>query len=447
MKPGVYSDISNEAYHSGPGISKSGLDLIHRSPLHFRFAYDADNDDKPDTKAYFIGREIHSLVLEPELFYREYALAFSRDQMPDAIDDREVLVKMVEEINAERAAAHPSAVRDSEQLVAMLNELNELRQPKLQTSGSKAELIDRIKQAHCGDDWQSVSDLVIGGVNVEDMKAGELKAEIESLNAERSGKLSTSGSTKELAARLRENGVDVFLWSEVLESHLAAHGTPYVLSTSSASRHDMAAWLNANGKPVKLWSDVKAEWEAVNAHRQILNQDQWDAVHRAAKAIKDHPAASKLIGAGKAEQSVYWTDPLTGELCRCRPDWWRDDNIVVDLKTTENAGPDGFAKSIANFRYDVQAAFYLDGIEAATGKRPRGFVFVAVEKKPPFAVGVYVLDAETLELGRAQYQHDLKIYAECQRSGVWPGYGDKIQTINLPAWHANKNQKFVEGVA
>lgn len=436
MKPGVYSDISNESYHSGPGISKSGLDLIHRSPQHFRHTYAADNDNRPDTKAYFIGREIHSLVLEPELFYREYALAFSRDQMPDAIDDREQLVALVEAINNERIAAHPTAVRDSETLVTMLAELNEKRLPKIQTSGSKADLVDRILE-------------YIGGNRdeLEGLKAAELKAQLDAENTKRDGLLSTSGSTKELAARLRENGVDVFLWSEVLESHLAAHGTPYVLSTSSTSRHDMAAWLNSNGKPVKLWSDVKAEWDAVNSHRQILNQEQWDAVHKAAKAIKEHPAASKLINAGRAEQSIYWNDPLTGELCRCRPDWWRDDNIVVDLKTTENASKDGFAKSIANFRYDVQAAFYLDGIEAATGKRPRGFVFVAIEKKPPFAVGVYVLDAETLDAARAVYQKDLQAYAACQQSGEWPGYGDKIQTINLPAWHANKNQKFIEGVA
>lgn len=445
MKPGVYSDISNEAYHSGPGISKSGLDLIHRSPLHYRHAYDPSDDNRPDSKAYFIGREIHSLVLEPELFYREYALAFTRDQMPEAIDDKETLIKMVEDINAERISAHPSAIRDSEKLVDMLNELNETRLPKLQTTGKKDELIERVKQAQL--EAELPDDALISDERLNAMKGDELKNELIGFNNLRAGKLSTSGSQRELAARLRENGVDVFLWSEVLESHLAAHETPYVLSTSSASRHEMAAWLNANGKPVKLWSDVKAAWDAVNTDRQILNQQQWDAVHMAANAIKNHPAASKLIGAGKAEQSVYWNDPVTGELCRCRPDWWRDDNIVVDLKTTENASKEGFAKSIANFRYDVQAAFYLDGIEKATGKRPRGFVFVAIEKKPPFAVGVYVLDAETLDVARAVYQKDLESYAACQKTGEWPGYGDKIQTINMPGWHANKNQKFIEDVA
>lgn len=445
MKPGVYSDISNEAYHGGPGISKSGLDLIHRSPLHFNAVVTAANDRQP-TPAQALGTAAHAIILEPAEFTKNYCLALRRQDVPDAIDDREQLVAMVETINAERIAAHPTAVRDSETLVSMLAELNETRLPKLQTSGSKAELIERIKEAY---DATDCSEIQIGGVHVEDMKAGELKAEIEALNANRPGKLSTSGSTKELAARLRENGVDVFLWSEVLESHLAAHGTPYVLSTSSASRHDMAAWLNANGKPVTLWADVLEEWQRNNTDRTVLSQEVWDQLHAMRDAVMSHPAASALLTKvpGVAEQSVYWHDPITGVLCRCRPDWWRSDDVLVDLKSTEDASPEGFAKSIANWRYDVQAPYYLDGVQIATGRKPRGFVFVAVEKKAPYAVGVYVLDAESLELGRAQYQHDLKIYAECQRSGQWPGYGDKIQVINLPAWHANKNQKFIEGAA
>lgn len=442
MKPGVYSDISNEDYHSGPGISKSGLDLIHRSPLHYRHAYEPDNDNRPDTKAYFIGREIHSLVLEPELFYREYSLAFTHDQMPEAVEDREVLVKMVEEINAERVAAHPDAIRDTESLIDMISKMNETRLAKLSLTGNKKDLVLRIM------DSMGEGDALSNPERFNELNKNsqaDLKWSIDAMNADREGLLSISGTRQELSQRLRDNGVELTLWSEITDAYQAEHDRPYVLPTSSASRQDMAAWLNANGKEVKLWSDVKAQWDEVNKDRQILNQAQWDAVHMAANSIKNHPAASKLLSKGKAEQSIYWTDESTGELCRCRPDWWRDDGIVVDLKTTENASLDGFAKSIANFRYDVQAAFYLDGIEKATGKRPRGFVFVAIEKKPPFAVGVYVLKAETLGDATEVYKRDLAVYAACNQSGAWPGYGDEIQAIDMPAWHAKKNQKFIEG--
>lgn len=439
MKPGVYEGISNAEYHGGPGISKSGLDLVHRSPMHYNAAQQVANDDRPDTKAYFVGREFHMLALEPEVFEVEYVEAFGRDSAPDAIEDREVLVEMVEAINAERVAAHPDAVRDAETLVAMIGKLNETRLAKLSTSGNKDALIDRIVEFTTG--WGTREEL-------EAMKGAELKAFIERVNEKRTGLLSTSGSRADLANLLRANGVEVTLWSEITDAYQQEHGRPYVLPTSTASRHDMAAWLNANGKHVRLWSDVKAEWEKVNEHRTILNPEQWKTIHAMRDALMAHPAANALLTGipGKAEKSVYWIDATTGVLCRCRPDWWRDDNLIVDLKTTEDASPEGFARSIAKFRYDVQDAFYTDGVQQATGKRPKAFVFIAVEKKPPYGVGVYVLDAETKDLGRAQYQHDLRVYAECVRTGEWPGYGDKIQTISLPGWHANKNAHLLEAL-
>lgn len=443
MKPGVYEGIPNAEYHCGPGISKSGLDLVHRSPMHYQAAQEVANDDRPDTKAYFVGREFHMLALEPEVFEVEYVEAFGRECAPECIDDREVLVQMVEEINQQRIAAHPEAVRDTEALVAMIAKLNETRLAKLSTTGNKPELIERISAACIEHAERGLPGCE--PFDADAVKAPELKARIASLNEHRSGLLSTSGSRTDLASLLRANGVEVTLWSEVLDAYQQEHGRPYVLSTSSASRHEMAAWLNANGHKVVLWSDVKAAWDKENEFRNILNPEQWKTIHAMRDALMAHPAANALLTSvpGEAEKSVYWIDKETGVLCRCRPDWWRDDNILVDLKTTEDASPEGFARSIAKFRYDVQDAFYTDGVKAATGKKPKAFVFIAVEKKPPYGVGVYVLDSESREIGRLQYQRDLQVFAECERTGEWPGYGDQIQTITLPAWHANKNAHLI----
>ena len=450
MKPGVYEGISNAEYHGGHGISKSGLDLIHRSPMHYHAVVTADNDHTP-TPAQELGTAAHALILEPEVFTETYCLALRRSDVPEAIEEREVLVEMVEAINAERIAAHPDAVRDADVLVAKINELNAGRLAKLSTTVKKDELIERIIAHNAEMARIAGNAVVVNDVDestLDGMKGAELKALVEQLNEKRPGKLSTSGSRGDLANLLRANGVDVVLWSEITDAYQQEHGRPYVLSTSTASRHEMAAWLNANGKNVRLWSDVLSEWTENNPGRIVLSPEVWDQLHAMRDAVHNHPAAHALLTSvpGEAEKSVYWIDPITGVLCRCRPDWWREDWIIPDLKTTDDASPEGFAKSIANWRYDVQAAFYMDGIEQATGKRPKSFVFIAVEKKPPYGVGVYVLDSDSLELGRAQYQHDLRIYAECVRTGEWPGYGDKIQTISLPAWHANKNAHLV-GVA
>lgn len=370
MTPGVYDGISNADYHGGPGISKSGLDLIHRSPMHYHFAVTAANDNEP-TPAQKIGTAFHALLLEPEEFARGYCLALRQQDVPEAIDDRDVLVAMVQELNADRL-------------------------PKLSASGAKAELVARILEAAPLGEFDSHPD---------EYSVAELKSRIAALNESRPGLLPVSGN-----------------------------------------RHELAELLRANGRQVTLWSDVQAEWLRNNGHRTVLTQEQWDQLHAMKSAVMAHPAARALLTGkpGKAEQSVFWIDEATGELCRCRPDFWREDGIIVDVKTTDDASPEGFAKSIANWRYDVQHPFYCDGVKAATGSDVRAFLFLAVEKKAPYAVGVYALDAESVAIGRAQYQRDLAVFSQCKQAGRWPGYGDKIQTISVPAWHANKNAYLVD---
>ena len=66
---GIYAGVSNQDYHSSPGISKSGLDLINKSPAHYQFA----TPRKPSA-AMHIGTAVHTAILEPELFKRDYML-------------------------------------------------------------------------------------------------------------------------------------------------------------------------------------------------------------------------------------------------------------------------------------------------------------------------------------------------------------------------------------
>lgn len=440
MEAGVYPNLSNAEYHGGPGVSKSMLDVLAQSsPMHLHYLRTAANDnDKAPTPAQTLGTAFHALLLEPEEFARTYCLALRRQDVPEAIEDREVLVQMVQELNAKREAQHPEAVSGRDQLVAMVEELNKTRLPKLATGGSKADLVDRVLQAQIDHELSGWAPPVeeCSREKLEGMKADQLKEILGKYNDARPGLLSTSGNAADLAATLRNNGVQLVLWSEILDQYQQEHGTPYIGSTSG-SRHDMAEWLRANGRKVTLWSDVLAKWQENNGHRIVLSQETWDQLHAMKAAVMAHPAARALLTGkpGKAEQSVYWVDHVTGQLCRCRPDFWRADNVLVDVKTTDDASLEGFGKSISNWRYDVQDAFYCDGVKAATGNDVRAFVFLAVEKRPPYAVACYMLTPEDVELGRLQYRRDLAVYAQCQQSGQWPGYGDKIQTATLPAWH------------
>ena len=183
----------------------------------------------------------------------------------------------------------------------------------------------------------------------------------------------------------------------------------------------------------------KAEWEVFQTAigtRTVISREDADLVMRIGRSVLGHPAAAYLLGLpGKAETTHMWVDEATGLQCKCRPDWLLDDgSMIVDLKTTEDASPRGFQKSIAQWRYHIQASFYLDGLQHATGKRPEQFVFIAVEKKPPYVCAVYVADQQMIEIGRDTARRDLDKLNVCKAADYWPGYSDGIEQINLPPW-------------
>jgi exodeoxyribonuclease VIII len=186
----------------------------------------------------------------------------------------------------------------------------------------------------------------------------------------------------------------------------------------------------------KAGKELFAEWEAQAAGRTVLTKADADLIQAMGRAVHGHPAAAYLLGLpGKAETTHMWTDEATGLECKCRPDWLLDDgSLIVDLKTTEDASPAGFGKSIAAYRYHVQAAHYLTGIERATGRRPEQFIFICVEKKAPHAVAVYAADAEMVAAGQVTAERDMLLLAECRDADYWPAYSDQIETISLPAW-------------
>jgi len=69
-------DITNEQYHASEGISRSKLMLLDKSPYHFWYEMHSGLAEKKEpTPAMNVGSAFHTLLLEPELFSREFAVA------------------------------------------------------------------------------------------------------------------------------------------------------------------------------------------------------------------------------------------------------------------------------------------------------------------------------------------------------------------------------------
>lgn len=171
---------------------------------------------------------------------------------------------------------------------------------------------------------------------------------------------------------------------------------------------------------------------------EAITDDVYKTVQAMAAAVKSHPIAAKLLQCGQAESSYFWEE--NGVECKCRPDYLRADiKCVIDLKTTQNASPESFVKSAYDYRYHVQAAWYLRGLRAC-GIDVENFIFIAVEKEPPYTVCVYTADELMIKLGNSEAEENLGVLCECMRSDNWFGYEETpiIHSLSLPEWVARK---------
>lgn len=177
-------------------------------------------------------------------------------------------------------------------------------------------------------------------------------------------------------------------------------------------------------------------WRLENAGKRIVSPADYATIEAMVHAVLDHPLAGRMIQDGEPELTASWIDGPTGLKCKARGDYYvRSRRLLVDVKSTLDASPKAFAKSVANYRYHVQDAFYRDGF-TASGAPVEHFIFVVVEKSPPYAVALYSLDASAVGRGREVVRSGIDLLSECVRTGSFPGYSTSIQTLALPGWAA-----------
>lgn len=178
-------------------------------------------------------------------------------------------------------------------------------------------------------------------------------------------------------------------------------------------------------------------WAAEHAGREIISAEESTAATRLQSAVYAVPELAHALSSGRAEVSVFWTDERTGLRCRARPDWLHrlpDGRlIVVDLKTTSDASPTEFARSVWTYGYHRQEAFYKAGLTAC-GEEVAAFLFAAVTNAHPFIAVPYVLDDDAVMRGAAEVRDLIDLFAECKRTNEWPAYGSGVQVLSLPAW-------------
>ncbi len=208
-----------------------------------------------------------------------------------------------------------------------------------------------------------------------------------------------------------------------------------VVPDDAPKRPTLAQWRAAKPSPASVaamqwWT----EFESRAAGKLLLDAEQAAKVEGMAGAVRRHPVHDELLRDGTPETSFLWRDARTELPCKARFDYLRDDGIALDVKSCMDASPEGFARSVAQFRYHVQHAWYNNAHEHLRDASLQAFVFIAVENTAPYGCACYVLEPNAVLFGVNRCLEAMDLYAEAKRSGYWRGYSPRVNPIILPRW-------------
>jgi hypothetical protein len=154
--------------------------------------------------------------------------------------------------------------------------------------------------------------------------------------------------------------------------------------------------------------------------------------------------------------TVIWQDQQTGVWCRALIDYlpyftlhgagqpatapaYPGRLLVPDYKTGRSAAPDKLGRTIAEWGYYVQMAWYLMGLRAVGyAREDTQALLVFQETRAPYLVTVCQPNQDAMRLGAIRCRQALDVYAECKASGRWPGYSDDVVLVELPPWETRE---------
>jgi len=198
-------------------------------------------------------------------------------------------------------------------------------------------------------------------------------------------------------------------------------------------------------------SNTCKKWIEDHSDKTIITFGKLIEVRIAADKILEDETIASFIKQSDTQVfiSATWKDEGTGleipikALIDLLP---REDSeyssCLADLKSTRDASPINFNRFVFSFGYHIQAAFYLDMINAVKDSRDT-FCFIVQENKKPFQSGKRILHVDFLDMGRNEYQAALSNYCKCLKSGFWPSYDDTDEAVQ--GWSTCFPESWMEG--
>lgn len=209
----------------------------------------------------------------------------------------------------------------------------------------------------------------------------------------------------------------------------------HAILSGSQDEISVGAFDDFRTNAAKTWSDDVRAMGKIPVLAADYEEAQVAAGYVRSRAAQGITIRSPFSPEAKHEVTAIWRD---GDVfCRARYDVLVTDADkcadIYDWKSTKDISDRGIEKAIANYRYDIQAAFYLRGLESL-GFKPMqlSFIFVFFESVAPFTVRRACLSGEYLTQAKKEVSQAIAMWHECQKTQDYPVTPADTLTVQIP---------------
>lgn len=208
--------------------------------------------------------------------------------------------------------------------------------------------------------------------------------------------------------------------------------------------------LELGSRQTKVFKEAVADYLEEYPKKQIIKHDIYQKLVQIKNAVYKNPLVKQILELkGKSEQTIFWTDPTTKILCKCRLDKfvldqniddYKTKNFIIEVKSTTDVFE--FEHSIAKYKYYLQDAWYRAGAKFALDITDIQPIFIAIDKEEPFHCRVGQIDIVAEGLGKKVARSMLNNLSASINDGFL--FKPMIETFEIPEYELRRQESKIE---
>jgi hypothetical protein len=189
-----------------------------------------------------------------------------------------------------------------------------------------------------------------------------------------------------------------------------------------------------SGAAKKAWDEFKK----VNTGKTIVPFDSGKILKKIQEKVSKNITLRIILASSSPE--VTATCEVDDLIFKARADLLGKDTIY-DIKTISGGiSDDDIYRYIKRYRSDFQAVHHMAVFNANLDNRIENWVWIFIDTESP-ACHIRMIQCPKILLEQAILDREkaIEIVKECTATGVWSGYSNEIETLQLPEWATKRN--------